>query len=161
MRPVFATQPLPKSIFLAGPTPRTPEVQSWRPDALDLLGAFKFEGDVFVPEAENWRPRKDGYDEQVHWEWEALNRATVVVFWVPRELSTMPAFTTNVEYGLLAQSGKLVLGYPDGAAKMGYLTKLAQRFHIPVYKTLYATLQAAVLKANGTFGATQVGAVQP
>ena len=152
MRPVFARTPLPKSLFLAGPTPRNPAVPSWRPAALDLLDAFKFDGDVYVPEDADWTPNAGGYDEQIHWEWEGMNLATVVVFWVPREVETMPAFTTNVEYGLYANSAKLVLGYPQGAPKMKYLDKLAQRFHIPVHDSLYATLQCAVQKARAPFG---------
>ena len=36
MKTIFALQPLEKSIFLAGPTPRNPEVPSWRPEALAI-----------------------------------------------------------------------------------------------------------------------------
>lgn len=151
MTPVFALQPLPKSIFLAGPTPRDARVPSWRPAALEQLEAMGFEGTVYVPESANWQAH-DNYTGQVHWEWEALNLATVVVFWVPRDLQDMPAFTTNVEFGNLAHSGKLVLGYPNGAPKMSYLDALATRFGVPVYASLTATLEAAVAKARQPFG---------
>lgn len=148
----YALQPHAKSIFLAGPTPRVAEVASWRPQALALLADdFHFEGTVFVPETEDGQPH-DEYDHQIHWEWEGLNQATVVVFWVPRELETLPAFTTNVEFGLLAASGKLVLGFPRGAPKMRYLEALAERYHIPVFDTLFDTLAEAVHKTKGAFG---------
>jgi nucleoside 2-deoxyribosyltransferase len=151
MQTVFTLEALPKSIFLAGPTPRDLEVLSWRPEALRLLEQLGFEGQVFVPEASNWAPH-DHYDDQIHWEWEALNLATVVVFWVPRDLNTLPAFTTNVEFGLLAQSGKLVLGFPQDAPKMRYLEKLAERFSTPVFHSIEDTLKAALAVTTKPFG---------
>ncbi len=152
MTPVFALQPLPKSIFLAGPTPRAAETPSWRPQALDLLKDMGFEGQVYVPEAADWQPH-DHYQDQIQWEWEALNIASVVVFWVPRDLASMPAFTTNVEFGLLVQSGKLVLGYPASAPKMKYLAKLARRHGVQVFHELEETLAAAVEMTRRPFPA--------
>lgn len=37
-----------KSIFLAGPTPRSKEVQSWRPEALRILKNLGYDGQVYV-----------------------------------------------------------------------------------------------------------------
>lgn len=37
------------SIFLAGPTPRERGVVSWRPEAINLLQQFGYNGAVFVP----------------------------------------------------------------------------------------------------------------
>lgn len=151
MKTIFTLDPLPKSIFLAGPTPRSAATASWRPDALKILKALSFEGDVYVPEAADWGPHPH-YDDQLHWEWEALNQATVAVFWVPRDLETMPALTTNVEFGIFIQSGKLILGYPEAAPKMKYLAKLAQRHGAPVFHTLEGTLKAAVDATRRPFG---------
>lgn len=151
MEIVYAREPLAKSIFLAGPTPRDSETKSWRPDALSILEAIGFGGKVFVPEDRN-AERHFEYDDQVHWEWAAINQATVVVFWVPRELKKMPAFVTNVEFGLLASSGKVLLGAPDGAAKMGYLKALAHRFNIPFYSSLEQLLKQAVIKTQYPYG---------
>jgi len=153
MTPVFALQPLPKSIFLAGPTPRNDQAASWRPDALAILDELGFDGQVYVPENATWKPHDQHEAAQVPWEWEALNQATVIAFWVPRALDHMPALTTNVEFGFFATSGKLVLGYPEGAAKMTYLARLAQRFHVPVFGSLRATLEAAVAQTRRPFGA--------
>jgi hypothetical protein len=151
MTPVFALEPLKRSIFLAGPTPRDPAVPSWRPQALKMLEQMGFDGDVYVPEQRDWQAH-DQYDRQIHWEWEALNQATVVAFWVPRDMATMPALTTNVEFGLLVQSGKLVLGFPEGAPKMKYLARLAERHGAPVHNNLAATLEAAVARCDRPFG---------
>jgi hypothetical protein len=115
---------------------------------LEELG---FNGTVFVPEPEGYTPN-DSYEHQISWEWEALNQATVAVFWVPRHLESFPAFTTNVEFGLLVASGKAVLGFPDGAPKMRYLDKPGQRFHLVAQTTLRATLVEAVRLTRILFG---------
>ena len=86
MKVVYATQPLPqsitRSIFLAGPTPRGPEAESWRPHAISLLQEIGFDGTVFVPESEDgiWR---QSYTDQVEWEELCLNAADCIVFWIP------------------------------------------------------------------------------
>lgn len=152
MQVTYARQPLQKSIFLAGPTPRSNDVQSWRPEALRILrDVCVFNGTVFVPE-DAAGSRAFEYDDQVTWEWEAINQATVVVFWVPRELKTMPAMVTNVEFGMLAATGKVVLGAPPTAQKMGYLKTLAARHHIPVFDSLELTLCEAVRRTDQLFG---------
>lgn len=119
---------VPNSIFLAGPTPRSDEVKSWRPTALRILKELGHTGYVFVPETADWGWSGD-YDGQVLWEWQALGRAACVLFWVPRDLETMPAFTTNVEFGMMATRfpQRTVLGFPTGAPKTSYLKSIADR----------------------------------
>lgn len=110
------------SIFLAGPTPRKPEVPSWRPEAIKILESFAFNGTVLVPErVGGWA--KANYDDQVDWERAGLALATKIVFWVPRDMATMPALTTNVEFGYwVAKSSERVLyGRPDSAPSTKYL----------------------------------------
>jgi hypothetical protein len=107
------------------------------------LVKMRFDGFVFVPEDRSER-RREEYDGQVDWEWAGFELATCICFWVPRELVTMPAFTTNVEFGLWARSGKVVLGVPPGAPKTKYLLYTAGRLGVPAYTTLVDTLEAAV-----------------
>jgi hypothetical protein len=145
MQVVYALQPLQKSIFLAGPTPRDAQTNTWRKEALTILEPF--DGLVFVPETDDWAAHAH-YNEQINWEWEAIDQATVVVFWVPRDLTSMPAFTTNVEFGLKVHSGRVVLGYPRDAPKCTYLDALASRFNAPVHSNLFNTLMAAMTRAN-------------
>ncbi|MBI4449485.1 NUDIX domain-containing protein [Candidatus Uhrbacteria bacterium] len=152
MRVVYARQPFPtsftKSIFLAGPTPRTPDVTSWRREALRVLEDLQYDGVVFVPEDQTWATFGDAqYIEQVDWEQDAMRRSDVIVFWVPRDLTTLPGFTTNVEFGLWARSGAVLFGGPDAETpKNRYLETLAapERFNIPVYRTLDDMLRAAM-----------------
>ena len=54
-------------------------------------------------------------------EYAHLENCTVVVVWVPRNLDTMPAFTTNVEFGSYVRSGRMIYGRPDNAVKCDYL----------------------------------------
>ena len=131
-------------IFLAGPTPRDAATPSWRPQALEIIRRT-FSGPVFIPETGDgvW---KDDYDGQVDWEWHGLDLANVILFWVPRELKHMPAMTTNVEFGYKVSSPTqyCVLGYPEGAPKMKYLHKLAQRHSVLIRHTLESTIQTAI-----------------
>lgn len=144
----YARDKLPKSIFLAGPTPRDKAVPSWRPEALKLLEGFN--GHIYVPEDSSWSP-KFTYDDQVEWEWEGIMTATVVLFWVPRELQTMPAFTTNVEYGMAVPLRNVVVGWPEDSPKNRYLEKLADRYGHNVYRRLDDLCTAAMITANEPF----------
>jgi ADP-ribose pyrophosphatase YjhB (NUDIX family) len=169
---VYARQPAPESwdaaVFLAGPTPRSPGVASWRPEAVALLREawprMAVDGQrlvVFSPEdpaaararsgaeCAVKRPEPGGkgggthgtWEAQVAWEDRELRRADVIVFWVPRDLATLPGFTTNVEYGRWHDSGKVVLGTPPDAPGIRYLRHYAPG---PVADTLPDTIAAAL-----------------
>lgn len=98
---------------------------------------------VFIPLPRDGVFPKD-YDAQASWEQEAMGRSDVVVFWVARDLNSLPAFTTNVEFGLRVENRNVVLGYPQGAPKMRYLDWLAQRNFVRVENDLAQTLGAAL-----------------
>jgi hypothetical protein len=151
MQITYARQPLPDLrplLFLAGPTPRDRDTPSWRPQALDLLRELGYTGAVATPEDEGGVLSAYTAD-QVYWEWEALERADAVIFWVPRDLKKLPGFTTNVEFGLYCRSGKALLGYPKRAAKMHYLHLLADRFGVPVVHDLRELLALAMTRVAG------------
>lgn len=143
-----------KSIFLAGPTPRSENVPSWRPDALAHLRELGFDGVVFVPESRDEK-RYGDYTAQVEWEDKYLNMADCILFWVPRELKTMPAFTTNVEWGVWQNSGKVVFGAPPKAEKVRYLEHYAKKLGVPSAGTLKEIVRLA-LKMVGN-GAARAG----
>lgn len=147
MKLVYAREDIPdtitKSIFLAGPTPRSDETESWRKDAVKILEDKGYDGVVFIPEPRDGSWQKN-YNAQVEWEEECLNIADCIVFWVPRELKTMPAFTTNVEFGTWASSGKIVFGAPPKAEKNTYLKYYAKKFNVPVGESLTETLSEAM-----------------
>jgi hypothetical protein len=134
------------SIFLAGPTPRSTEVTSWRREAISMLSQLGFEGTVLVPERRDWSVKFD-YTDQVEWEHAGLSNATLILFWVPREMKTMPALTTNVEFGLWLKGTpeKVIYGRPDNAASVRYLDWLYRKItRRKVRNTLEETLRAAL-----------------
>ncbi|MEK7118324.1 MAG: nucleoside 2-deoxyribosyltransferase domain-containing protein [Patescibacteria group bacterium] len=147
MKVVYAFEEAPesyaKSLFLAGPTPRDEKTLSWRSGALRLLESAGYNGVVFIPEAKNgaWR---DDYDGQIEWEDKHLNMADCILFWVPRDLVSMPAFTTNVEWGTWHKSGKCVLGAPPDATKMSYFLHYAKKLGIPSSDSLAGVIKLAL-----------------
>lgn len=157
MQVIYARQPIDVtvaslgSIFLAGPTPRrTHPFPSWRPDALKILESRKYDGTVYLPEdASGPCDQMSGLDfmdweEQIEWEETALKAALCILFWVPRKLPEMPAFTTNDEWGFWKKSGKVVFGSPPGAVKTGYQRYYAKKFNVPLSDTLEDTVESAI-----------------
>lgn len=145
----------PNAIFLAGPTPRDGEAESWRPLAMHTLRKLGHTGLVYVPEIKATTQSYD-YTSQTEWEWEALERADAIAFWVPRRIDTtkkslgMPAFTTNVEFGLHIGRNphKVVYGRPHGSEKNRYLDKLyASILNKEPHVTMESLLKAAMERA--------------
>jgi hypothetical protein len=153
LRLLYAGEPLTgkdvTSIFLAGPTPRRPSVPSWRPAAIAEL-AGQWPGPeplaVLIPESPDG-PGTVDYDDQVEWETSARAGATAILFWIPRDLKRLPGFTTNVEFGLDATTGRAVLGCPPDCPnpeRNRYLIWLARQHGVPVCETLAETVTAAL-----------------
>lgn len=139
------------SIFLAGPTPRSKDVRSWRPEALDILRALKYDGQVIIPEHKGFESRfsaeefENLYLNQCEWEDFGLEHAVKIVFWVPRDLDIFPAFTTNVEFGRYVNSGRVIYGRPPNAPKNKYLDWLYAKYNkLPIHKTLFNTLVSSI-----------------
>jgi hypothetical protein len=150
---IYAGQPLPPrgtdSVFLAGPTPRSANVPSWRPAAIREIAA-QWQGQttlaVFIPEPVDGQ-RWAYYDNQMAWETDARAAASAILFWIPRDLRTLPGFTTNVEFGLDVTTGRAVLGCPPDCPnpeRNRYLIWLAHRHGVPVTETLEGTVAAAL-----------------
>jgi len=144
------------SIFLAGPTPRSTDVPSWRPEAIAILESLGYDGQVIIPEHEFSKKRLCGqklsqeefdrrYLTQVEWENEGTEKCSRVVFWIPRKLDTMPAFTTNVEFGRYVKSDKIVYGRPPESQKNLYLDWLYKKFNdLPIHENLTDLLKASI-----------------
>lgn len=133
------------SIFLAGPTPRSKDVKSWRIEAIKILEKLNFNGIVYVPEDKFEYINE--YINQVEWEKKGLTNATIIVFWIPRVLKDMPAFTTNVEFGfwIAKNPNKIVYGRPDDAEKNRYLDWLYKdQINANIFNSLENTLKYAV-----------------
>ena len=140
-----------KSIFLAGPTPRGENVISWGAEACEILMQLGFDGVVYVPEYSTWKP-KDDYVDQAMWERIALTNATVILFWVPRKLPDMGAFTTNVEFGYWLHSGKVIYGRPNDASKIKYLDWLYKLdYGKSPYEDLKSLLESSIELVNNLY----------
>lgn len=137
------------SVFLAGPTPRAETVPSWRPDAIAAIEAAWTGArplTVLTPESRGGK-RAAEYHDQVEWEAAGLDSASAILFWIPRDIATLPGFTTNVEFGLHVRSGRVVLGCPPDCPspeRNRYLIWTAKRYGAPVFDTLTATVKGAL-----------------
>lgn len=131
------------SIFLAGPTPRNKDIQSWRPEAISIFDKLQYSGILFVPEEEygNW---KGTYDDQVEWEELGLATSCCIMFWIPRKIPEMSGFTTNDEWGFWKKSGKVVFGAPINAEKVSYQRYYATKYKVPQFSLLEDTVFGAI-----------------
>lgn len=112
-----------KSIFLAGPTMRNSAFEkSWRKGACEILDIIGFAGIVYVPEFKNGNNPME-FLNQAEWERNCLQNADIIIFYIPRKLPEMPAFTTNVEFGmwLTKKPNATLLCCPLGSEKNRYL----------------------------------------
>lgn len=154
MKTIFSDEPIQslpnKSIFLAGPTSRTNDFDlSWRKEALQYFEDFNFDGTVCIPEFKEKRSFEiSDWDTQVNWEWTLLDNADCIMFWIPRNMETLPGLTTNLEFGTYLEKcpEKVILGYPDTACHMTWLLK---RYNLKapgnkISNTLRNTVIAAV-----------------
>ncbi len=118
-----------QSLFLVGPTPRDKETPSWRPEAIKILEKLEFKGTVLVPEPENGE-KFPNYDNQVDWEYSGLSNCSHILAWVPRNKASMPALTTNVEFGYWISNSphKFYYGRPDNADSIRYLDWMYEKF---------------------------------
>lgn len=112
--------------FQLAPSVRDKETKSWRPD---LINEFEkhdplYQKDILFlspePRTVDWL---ENYYSQLEWEQRYLEKADLIIFWVPRELIHMPAFTTNIEFGMyiMNQDKDLLYGRPDDSPKNKYL----------------------------------------
>lgn len=152
-----------QTVFLAGPTVRgnQPHLTSWRFEAAGLFIKKNFAGNIIIPEfTDKGESDQFRYDIPV-WEFNGLQKAHVIMFWIPRTRELI-GLTTNHEHGywLARERGKCIYGRPNDAYRMSYLdimwaedAKRRERevgggIHIPcpIYNTLEKTVDAALKK---------------
>lgn len=135
------------SVFLAGPT-HTDPAQSWRHEAIQLLEkAWVGPRSLVVisPESRGGM-RADRYEDQVWWETISRASSNAILFWIPRDMRSMPGMTTNVEFGLDVTTRRVVLGCPPDCPnpeRNRYLIYVAKIHNTPVFETLEDTTRAA------------------
>jgi 8-oxo-dGTP pyrophosphatase MutT (NUDIX family) len=133
------------SLYLAGPTPRSGDVESWRPQALAEIEKQWTNGAglvVFVPEPRSGARWPD-YDNQREWELYWGDRTDTVLFWISRGPG-MLGLTSNDEWGRWKDSGRVVLGAPPEAEHVRYQRAYAAEHHTIVADTLPDTVRHAL-----------------
>jgi hypothetical protein len=71
------------------------------------------------------------------------------MYWIPRDLRTLPGFTTNVEFGLDVTTGRAVRGCPPDCPnpeRNRYLIWVARRHGVEMSDTLEGGTVAAALR---------------
>ena len=130
------------SIFLAGPTYRVKDNmhldrRSWRKDAIDIFENLNFDGTLIIPEwVEDKKPKDWSYEKQVQWEVDNLDKCSIVLFWIPRDLTELPAFTTNVEFGYYIDNPKSIAGSTKTAENNRYLIERFKMINKPWFYDL-------------------------
>jgi len=148
MEIVYSGEEISSSVFLAGPTPRRKEVVSWRPEAIKIFERLNFNGVIYYPEDRFGNDFEFNKNNQIEWEQRCLNISSVILFWIPRDIKSMPGFTTNLEFGRYMDSGKIVLGVPDSASKMSWIKYHTKKIGIPIYDSLEKTVIGAIEKTK-------------
>lgn len=150
-----------RSIFLAGPTIRDESLGlvSWRDHCIELLSFYGYDGIVYCPETpvdpikrqffDNEMASENGYGKRIDWEIKHLNDSNLILFWIARDLKTLPGFTTNIEFGEFMHSGKVLIGIPPTAEKCEYIKYRCQKDSIPVFETMIEMVKHTMLRIKG------------
>lgn len=148
-----------QTVFLAGPTVRgnQPHLTSWRIAAVELFKRYGFEGNIIIPEFSN-KSESDQFRYDIPaWEYAGLQKAHVIMFWIPRTRELI-GLTTNHEHGywMALKREKVVYGRPNDAYRINYLDIMwaedAKRrtretglyVPCPIYNTLEKTVEATL-----------------
>ncbi|HSD87050.1 MAG TPA: nucleoside 2-deoxyribosyltransferase domain-containing protein [Kofleriaceae bacterium] len=128
----WSARPGVSTVFLAGsiemgaaPDWQAELVRALEPRDLTILDPRRAEWDA------SWRQSIDEpqFREQVEWELDGLERADLIAMWfVPETKSPV----TLLELGLVARSGKVVIGCPDGFWRRGNIEVVAARYGAPL-----------------------------
>lgn len=145
---------LNNSIFLAGPCPRVDYSNDWRNEAFKILKELGFNGNVITPTNDRFKELRDKYglaalEQQTRWEYEAMKKASAIVFWVDRHIDKgFPAFTTNIEFGDWYTKEGTLFGFPEDAEKNEYLKVRLNLIGKKWFTDLREILEAAVMRLN-------------
>lgn len=130
------------TIFLAGPVPRDHHPEHWRKDAIDYLDQKQFTGTVYCPMLQGCQyiPDHEYNGTHMDWEYDAMHKSDLILFWMPRDMKRYLALTSNIEWGMWFDTGKVVLGYPTDAEHMDHIHHFAERHEIAIAHTLHDTI---------------------
>lgn len=164
MTPISAPDPLANEdqqprVFLAGAIDGN-HADRWQDRAITALEDMP--GTVLNPRRDAWDaswgndlddPR---FAEQVQWELDGLERADVILCWLP---AGSMAPISLLELGLHARSGKVLVGCEPVFYRHGNVAAVCQRYGIPLYSTWADAINALRLKLENitAHGVSHVG----
>ena len=131
-----------RSVFLAGSI-EMGRAAPWQVEVERALDDF--DGILLNPRRDQWDASWEQdignpvFREQVEWELEAQERATLIVMYFAPETR---APITLLELGLFARSGKLLVACPEGYWRRGNVQVVCQRHDIPLHDSLEALIAA-------------------
>lgn len=150
---ITAPAPLPQvfawpSVFLAGSID-CGKADNWQER---FLSAFEREDVVLLnPRRTTWPSEADdGFDLQVNWELEALERCDMIAMYLTAE-SKAPV--SLMEFGLWARSGKLKIACEKGFWRRRNLEITCERYGIPLHKNM----DQLVRSVRGHLNTTRIG----
>ena len=130
-----------KTIFLAGTT--DPKIsgnwQEWLAQHLQYLDV-----DILNPRLNNWFSKNEqnlntqAFTSQLSWELEGLENADLVVMYFKAQ-STSPI--TLIEFGLTANSGRLVVCCEKGFWQYGNVEFICHQCHVPMVESFPELLE--------------------
>lgn len=130
------------SVFLAGPTPRSDDVKSWRPKAIELLKLNGYDGIIYSPEHPDGQEAWKNLPYPAEWEHRAIHACGILLFWIPRNMENMPALTTNVEFGHFIPKKFVIYGRPTNTPHVAYLDWMYRKYYNrPIHETLEDTIK--------------------
>lgn len=141
------------SIFLAGPSYRTykeMKQKSWRNQAISLLSKYNFDGIIVIPQYRDSKSQKKTFDrkKQIQWQTQCLSKCDLILFWIPRNLKTLPGFTTNIEFGQWMHSDKIIIGSPNNSEKNSYLQERCNMLNIQWHSNLEQMVKNSINVLN-------------
>lgn len=161
MKIIYSDNELPrqinKSIFLAGPSHRIPNTNSWRHETIKILEKLNYEGHVFIPIPEKMFKGELnlGFDylTQINWEIQAREKADIILFWFNRSFNDdLMGLTTNIEFGEDLKSGKIKCGIPSSADKCEYIRERIKLLHLDTFDSLDGLVSNCVITlGEGSF----------
>jgi Nucleoside 2-deoxyribosyltransferase like len=126
------------TIFLAGSIEMgSADCKDWQTEvanSLDGLGVT-----LYNPRRDSWdsswtqEQKSENFNYQVNWELNKLDECDIIFMHI--EPNTKSPITL-LEFGMFADSKKLILSCPDGFYRKGNLEVVCTRFNIPLYNDL-------------------------
>lgn len=139
------TDSLP-GVFLAGSI-EMGKAEDWQKKVTSLMSNEAVA--IFNPRRDDWdssweqKIENEKFAEQVNWELNAMERASVIVMYLSPETQSPISL---LELGLHAASGKLLVCCPEGFWRKGNVDVVCAKYGVPTFNTIEELVGAAIVK---------------